>query len=138
MDKVAISLRAATNHEAPVYAYAAAQAQRSTNGSAPAKANSSLCLERASKLDDCLIKLVVYGDRSFVPPRTEKQLDEHCSSLDDNVKCVSSYSRECLPAFARNIYSVLLRRLKGQFAKRCKAPEGRKGELRSRLRNTRS
>lgn len=114
---------ALTRAEASVNAAAQSEAQRTAKNN-----NSSLCIERASKLDDCLIKLVVYGDRGFVPPRTDKQLDEHCSSLDDNLKCVSSYSRECLPAFARNIYSVLLRRLKGQFAKRCKVPEGRKGK----------
>lgn len=102
--------------------------QRSTNRREQANGNSTDCLIRADRLDKCLIKLTVYGDRSFQPPRSDEQLDEHCLGLDDNVKCVASYSRECLPSFARNIYSIILRRLKGQFAKRCKTPEGRKGE----------
>lgn len=88
-----------------------------------------ICLRRASELDKCLPKLVVYGDRKFSPPRDDKQLDEHCLLLDDNLKCVSSYSRECLPAFARNLYSVVTRRLKVQFAKRCRSKEGRKDFL---------
>lgn len=83
------------------------------------------CLRRVTELDRCLPKLVVYGDRNFEPPRNDDQLDRHCSLLDDNLKCVSSYSRECLPPFARNLYSVVTRRLKGQFAKRCKSKEGR-------------
>lgn len=102
--------------------------QISSNTGGSGSINSTMCLERANKLDKCLLKLVLYGDRSFEPPRDDKQLDEHCVSLDENLKCVSSYSRECLPPFARNIYSVLLRRLKSQFAKRCKTSDGRKGK----------
>lgn len=93
-----------------------------------ANANSELCLQKASQMDKCLPKLVVYGDRNFDPPKTEQKLDEHCRMIDDNLKCVSSYSRECLPAFARNLYSVVTRRLKTQFAKRCKSKDGRRGE----------
>lgn len=101
----------------------------STGGSnGAAAANSEACLQRATQMDRCLPKLVVYGDRNFEPPRTEQKLDEHCRMIDDNLKCVSSYSRECLPAFARNLYSVVTRRLKTQFAKRCKSKDGRRGE----------
>lgn len=92
-------------------------------------ANSQFCLQRVGQLDKCLPKLVVYGDRNFQPPRSEEQLDDHCEILDDNLKCVSSYSRECLPAFARNLYSVVTRRLKTQFAKRCKSKDGRRDFL---------
>uniref|UniRef100_A0A6G1SQ67 Uncharacterized protein n=1 Tax=Aceria tosichella TaxID=561515 RepID=A0A6G1SQ67_9ACAR len=95
------------------------QQQQQANGAA------EVCLRRAGELDKCLPKLVVYGDRKFDPPRNDEQLDKHCLLLDDNLKCVSSYSRECLPPFARNLYSVVTRRLKGQFAKRCKSKEGR-------------
>lgn len=91
--------------------------------------NSQICLDRVGELDKCLPKLVVYGDRNFDPPKTENQLDKHCQLLDDNLKCVSSYSKQCLPPFARNIYSVMLRRLKTQFAKRCKSKDGRRGKL---------
>lgn len=90
---------------------------------------SQLCLSRAGELDRCLPKLVVYGDRKFDPPRNEEQMDRHCAMLDDNLKCVSSYSRECLPPFARNLYSVVTRRMKVQFAKRCKSKDGRKDFL---------
>lgn len=93
---------------------------------APQQPASELCLRRAGELDRCLPKLVVYGDRKFDPPKTEEQMDRHCLSLDENLKCVSSYSRECLPPFARNLYSVVTRRLKTQFAKRCKSKEGRR------------
>lgn len=89
------------------------------------KPDSQQCIERVGELDKCLPKLVFYGDRNFEPPRTDAQLDAHCQVLDDNLKCVSSYSRECLPSFARNLYSVVLRRLKAQFAKRCKTKDGR-------------
>lgn len=95
--------------------------------------NSQACLQRVGELDKCLPKLVVYGDRKFDPPRNDDQLDKHCQSLDDNLKCVSSYSRECLPAFARNLYSIMIRRLKTQFAKRCKSNDGRKGKLSLRV-----
>lgn len=85
------------------------------------------CEERASHMDGCLPKLVFYGDRDFEPPKNNQTLDKHCKVLDDNLKCVSSYSRECLPTFARSIYSVMLRRLKSQFSKRCSSNEGRRG-----------
>lgn len=88
--------------------------------------HSEACLRKASDLDKCLPKLVVYGDRNFDYPKTDEQLDKHCLALDDNLKCVSSYSRECLPAFARNLYSVVVRRMKTQFAKRCKSKDGRR------------
>lgn len=88
--------------------------------------DSEVCLKRASDLDKCLPKLVIYGDRNLEPPKSEQQLDKHCSDIDDNLKCVSSYSRQCLPPFARNIYSVMTRRLKTQFARRCKSKEGRR------------
>ena len=87
------------------------------------------CLRRAHELDRCLPKLVVYGDRSFEPPKNDEQLDRHCVQLDENLKCVSSYSRDCLPVFARNIYSVVTRRMKTQFAKRCKSKDGRRDFL---------
>lgn len=91
--------------------------------------NGEACLQRAGQLDRCLPKLVVYGDRNFDPPKTSDQLDKHCKLIDDNLKCVSTYSRDCLPSFARNLYSVMLRRLKTQFAKRCKTEDGRRGKL---------
>lgn len=93
------------------------------------QSTSEVCLRRANDLDKCLPKLVVYGDRNFNPPKNEQQMDKHCAMLDDNLKCVSSYSRECLPAFARNLYSVVTRRLKTQFGKRCKSKEGRQDFL---------
>lgn len=95
----------------------------------PRRSTSEVCLQRAGELDKCLPKLVVYGDRNFSPPKSEEQMDKHCSLLDDNLKCVSSYSRECLPSFARNLYSVVTRRLKTQFAKRCKSKDGRRDFL---------
>lgn len=98
----------------------------SSNGQ---NSNDQVCLQRAGQLDKCLPKLVVYGDRNFQPPRNDNQLDQHCRMLDENLKCVSSYSRECLPSFARNLYSVVTRRLKTQFAKRCKSKEGRRDFL---------
>lgn len=100
------------------------QRQQPTTTSAT-NTSAEACLSRVSELDKCLPKLVVYGDRKFDPPKNEEQLDKHCALLDDNLKCVSSYSRECLPPFARNLYSVVTRRLKGQFGKRCKSKEGR-------------
>lgn len=100
-------------------------ARSSTND----RPQNELCLKRATELDRCLPRLVVYGDRNFAPPRDDKQLDEHCSSLDENLKCIGSYSRECLPAFAKNLYSVVVRRLKVQFAKRCKSKDGRRDFL---------
>lgn len=96
---------------------------------ASSNANGEICLQKASQMDKCLPKLVVYGDRNFDPPNTEQKLDEHCKMIDENLKCVSSYSRECLPGFARNLYSVVTRRLKTQFAKRCKSKDGRRGEF---------
>lgn len=98
------------------------------SSSSSPNANSEVCLQKATQMDKCLPKLVVYGDRNFDPPRTEQKLDDHCKMIDDNLKCVSSYSRECLPAFARNLYSVVTRRLKTQFAKRCKSKDGRRGK----------
>lgn len=103
----------------------AAQALKSTDAG---NKTTQECLQKAGQLDQCLPKLVLYGDRNFDPPRTDEQLDQHCRLLDDNLKCVSSYSRECLPAFARNLYSVVTRRLKTQFAKRCKSKDGRRGK----------
>lgn len=87
------------------------------------------CIRRVAELDNCLPKLVVYGDRNFDPPRTDEQLDKHCLLLDENLKCVSSYSRQCLPTFARNLYSVVVRRMKVQFGKRCKTKDGRRDFL---------
>jgi hypothetical protein len=106
---------------------AAAATRPSTNRQQQQESSVSAetCLRRVSELDKCLPKLVVYGDRQFDPPHNDEQLDKHCLLLDDNLKCVSSYSRECLPPFARNLYSVVTRRLKVQFAKRCKSKDGR-------------
>lgn len=82
------------------------------------------CPVTIAEADTCARKLMFEGDRTRFVPRNNEQMDEHCSMMTENIKCIERHSR-CYKPFAKQVFGTALFHLKKAHKRRCLTPEGR-------------
>jgi hypothetical protein len=68
--------------------------------------------------DNCAKKMFFLMDKSFVT-LTKETLPAHCKKIDDSIKCVNNYGKDCLKGFTRQTLTVGLHGMKKHYRSIC-------------------
>ncbi|KAI1286243.1 hypothetical protein HDE_11002 [Halotydeus destructor] len=97
-----------------------------TSGQRPNK-NCSPSVEEADK---CARVLMFEGDRERFIPRTENDMERHCTIMNENMKCLEKHSK-CYRLFPRQIFAMVVSHVKKAFKDRCTSQSGKQEFLRN-------
>lgn len=67
---------------------------------------------RQISVSRCMIRGQILGLESFVPPRTEEELDKVCRRVSRSNRCALRYTKECLTGFPAQVAKVMLQTTK--------------------------
>jgi len=73
---------------------------------------------RKAEADACAKKSFFMMDKSFVV-LTKETMPNHCKQIDDAIKCISKYGKECLRGFTAQTLNVGLHGMKKHFRSIC-------------------
>lgn len=91
---------------------------------APSPRNGNDCDQLLIKSDDCIRKALLFGEPNARFPQTSAEIDRYCSLGQEYMQCVREYGK-CLKPFPRQVFSILIRNLKGLMKETCDTQDGK-------------
>lgn len=88
----------------------------------------SNCSQIQDEADACVRRTLLLVDRNMRFPRTQSDIDFYCNQVDANLKCVRKYG-QCLKAFPKQVFSVIMTNLKSLVKDMCSNKKTREGKL---------
>ncbi|XP_015791760.1 uncharacterized protein LOC107368455 isoform X2 [Tetranychus urticae] len=77
------------------------------------------CDAIAEESDRCGLKLAFIGDRDFLIPGNDSQMEVHCRTMYDNYSCLRHYVRNCMKTVSKSLFVSFLYDVKRDLKQRC-------------------
>ncbi|CAG2112568.1 unnamed protein product, partial [Medioppia subpectinata] len=79
-----------------------------------------------SEGDACGMKGSFFGNRNVLIPTSEAEMDTHCSTIRDSIKCLQDFTNNCLKGFVQAAIKMAVGNADKHLMKRCDNPDDRK------------